>query len=202
MDGFPNGRRLEDDVTRIELQAVSGIVLAAIGLWYDDYNPSTSPSPVTPQLLNVLTYNAGVTANDTSFKTVFPFVQTPWAGTYNCNCETPPADRATNYNSKGGQLAVENKSTTLLLSPDVIMKTSPNPFMENTIIQYRVKTPAQITIDVFDAQGKQVKTLMNKKMNEGNYFETFNVKSLNQGIYFVKLSKNGVVQQTLKVIKN
>src|ERR1700741_1209799 len=37
MDGFPNGRRLEDDVTRIELQAVGGIVLAAIGLWYDDY---------------------------------------------------------------------------------------------------------------------------------------------------------------------
>jgi hypothetical protein len=37
MDGFPNGRRLEDDVTRIELQAVSGVVLAAIGLPYDDY---------------------------------------------------------------------------------------------------------------------------------------------------------------------
>src|SRR6185503_16105411 len=35
MDGFPNGRRLEDDITTIELQAVSGVVLAAIGLWYD-----------------------------------------------------------------------------------------------------------------------------------------------------------------------
>ena len=30
MDGFPNGRRLEDDVTRIELQAVSGAALAAV----------------------------------------------------------------------------------------------------------------------------------------------------------------------------
>lgn len=44
MDGFPNGRRLEDDVTTIELQAVSGIALAAIGLWYDDYNPGDSTS--------------------------------------------------------------------------------------------------------------------------------------------------------------
>ena len=43
MDGFPNGRRLEDDVTRIELQAVSGVVLAAIGLWYDDYVPGSTP---------------------------------------------------------------------------------------------------------------------------------------------------------------
>ena len=39
MDGFPNGRRLEDDVIKIELQAVGGAVLAAIGLWYDDYTP-------------------------------------------------------------------------------------------------------------------------------------------------------------------
>ncbi|RYZ78577.1 MAG: hypothetical protein EOP06_28795, partial [Proteobacteria bacterium] len=40
------GRRLEDDVTTIELQAVGGVVLAAIGLWYDDYNasdPNASP---------------------------------------------------------------------------------------------------------------------------------------------------------------
>ena len=60
MDGFPNGRRLEDDVTRIELQAVGGVVLAAIGLWYDDYDPQTSPSPVTQDLLDVLTYSTGV----------------------------------------------------------------------------------------------------------------------------------------------
>ncbi len=50
MDGFPNGRRLEDDVTRIELQAVAGAVLAAVGLWYDDYTAG-SPNPVTPGLL-------------------------------------------------------------------------------------------------------------------------------------------------------
>jgi Domain of unknown function (DUF4331) len=80
MDGFPNGRRLEDDVTTIELQAVSGVALAAIGLWYDDYAGGVS-SPVTPQLLNVLGFNAGVTANDTTFRTAFPFVQTPWRGT-------------------------------------------------------------------------------------------------------------------------
>ena len=82
MDGFPNGRRLEDDVTRIELQAVGGVVLAAIGLWYDDYNPNnTAQSPVTNRLVNTLQYSTGVEKNDTSFKTVFPFVQTPWRGT-------------------------------------------------------------------------------------------------------------------------
>ena len=80
MDGFPNGRRLEDEVVKIELQAVSGAVLAAIGLWYDDYTPGTSPSPVTPQLKGVLNFTAGVEKNDTTFRTTFPYVQTPWQG--------------------------------------------------------------------------------------------------------------------------
>ncbi|MCY7351222.1 MAG: DUF4331 domain-containing protein [Cytophagaceae bacterium] len=77
MDGFPNGRRLEDDVTTIELQAVSGIVLAAIGLPYDDF---TTTKPISPKLINVLSFNAGPTKNDTTFRTTFPYVQTPWRG--------------------------------------------------------------------------------------------------------------------------
>ncbi len=83
MDGFPNGRRLEDDVTRIELQAIGGVVLAALGLFYDDYNPAAMPaqSPVTNRLVNTITYSTGVEKNDTTFKTAFPFVQTPWRGT-------------------------------------------------------------------------------------------------------------------------
>ena len=81
MDGFPNGRRLEDDVTRIELQAVSGVALAAIGLWYDDYLPGSSASPVTPKLVNVLSYDTGVNKNDKSFQGVFPYLAAPWSGT-------------------------------------------------------------------------------------------------------------------------
>jgi len=79
MDGFPNGRRLEDDVTTIELQAVGGVALAAIGLWYDDYEVGMA-SPVTTDLTNVLSFNAGITHNDTTFQTSFPYEQQPWRG--------------------------------------------------------------------------------------------------------------------------
>jgi hypothetical protein len=78
MDGFPNGRRLEDDVTRIELQAVSGVALAAVGLFYDDW--VIGQSPVTPKLLNVLGYTTAVEKNDAPFKTTFPYVASPWNG--------------------------------------------------------------------------------------------------------------------------
>jgi hypothetical protein len=80
MDGFPNGRRLQDDVTRIELQAVSGIVLAAIGLWYDDYTAGGA-NPVTQDLVDVLTYSTGVEQNDKPFSNTFPYIAAPWAGT-------------------------------------------------------------------------------------------------------------------------
>jgi hypothetical protein len=78
MDGFPNGRRLEDDVTTIELQAAGGVVLAALGLFYDDY--FGAGSPVTAQLGRTLAFNAGPTKNDTTFRTTFPYVQVPWRG--------------------------------------------------------------------------------------------------------------------------
>lgn len=80
MDGFPNGRRLEDDVTRIELQAVGGVALAAIGLWYDDYTAGAA-NPVTQDLVDVLTYSTGVEQNDKEFSSSFPYIASPWAGT-------------------------------------------------------------------------------------------------------------------------
>ena len=78
MDGFPNGRRLEDDVTTIELQAVGGVALAAIGLWYDDFNGTGSP--VTNKLVRTISFKSGPTTNDTTFRTSFPYVQNPWRG--------------------------------------------------------------------------------------------------------------------------
>ena len=94
MDGFPNGRRLEDDVTLIELQAVAGAVLAAVGLWYDDYD-ATDPmaSPVTDDLVGVLSYNTGVNENDQPFRCEFPYVAAPYSGTGPCSGRvTQPID--------------------------------------------------------------------------------------------------------------
>jgi len=97
MDGFPNGRRLEDDVTRIELQAVAGAVLAAVGLWYDDYDATdAAASPVTNDLLGVLTYSTGVDNNDVPFKSAFPYLASPSRGTEVSNPNDPVASQTGN----------------------------------------------------------------------------------------------------------
>ena len=145
MDGFPNGRRLEDDVTRIELQAVGGVVLAAIGLWYDDYTPA-STSPVTPQLGRVLGFNAGITANDTTFKTTFPYTQGPWSGT------------------TAQRVALAQRSSSLGLSPNLtVAQAYPNPFLDRTTLRFDLPTKGLMTIVISDVTGRKVATIAKDK---------------------------------------
>ncbi len=80
MDGFPNGRRLEDDVTRINLQAMSGVFLNAIGYWHDDFVVGGGNTQTT-LLNNVFSYSTGVEINDAPFKSTFPYLASPWRGT-------------------------------------------------------------------------------------------------------------------------
>ena len=114
MDGFPNGRRLEDDVTRIELQAVAGVALAAIGLWYDDYTAG-DPNPVTQDLLDVLTYTTGVEANDVSFSPTFPYEAAPWSGTSACGGEAVAYTQPVVLPPSNGALCTENLELTFTL---------------------------------------------------------------------------------------
>jgi len=145
MDGFPNGRRLEDDVTRIELQAVGGVVLAAIGLWYDDYTPS-STSPVTTQLGGVLSFNAGISANDTTFKAAFPFTQGPWSGT--------TAQRT----------ALSQRSSGLGLSPNLtVAQAYPNPFLDRTTLRFELPAKGTMSIVISDVTGRKVATVAKDK---------------------------------------
>ena len=58
--GYPNGRRLTDDVVDIELQALEGAL--------------------PPYSRNVSAIGDGVNANDASFSGSFPFVALPHAG--------------------------------------------------------------------------------------------------------------------------
>jgi hypothetical protein len=200
MDGFPNGRRLEDDVVRIELQAVSGIVLAAIGLWYDDYN--CTGSPVTPDLLSVYTYDAGVTSNDVAMKSNFPYVATPWPGTHNCDCNDNTS--ATKSNTNIGQIEVKKAPVQSLglASPEMNLSTYPNPGTNNNTIKYSVNVPSQVKIVVYDMQGKLVKVLADKNHEAGVYNVQWDMSKLSSGIYVVSAVKDGNIKQTLKVVKN
>jgi hypothetical protein len=193
MDGFPNGRRLEDDVTRIELQAVGGMVLGALGLPFDDFNGG---SLVTPDLINVLTYQTGIGKNDAPFRDRFPFEAAPWAGTHICNCTDDQQ-----ISQPAALKSIPATSSLGIAAPEVFATASPNPVVNTSRISYRVETPSQITVSVTDVTGKIIRVLTDKKQDVGAYNIEWNTSSLAKGSYFISIMKNGVVKQTLPLVK-
>jgi hypothetical protein len=199
MDGFPNGRRLEDDVTRIELQAVSGVVLAALGLWYDDFVPGGSP--VTPRLLSVLNYNTGINRNDTSFRIEFPFVQIPWSGNGNNECrECDDAGRQTSVNNSNITAEATLGADMKLSTPDMMMSVQ-NPISQSNTLRYHVATPSNVQIILYDMAGKAVKVLVSKRHDAGTYSVDFNTDGLTNGTYMINGLKDGKKARTLQVVK-
>jgi Domain of unknown function (DUF4331)/Secretion system C-terminal sorting domain len=198
MDGFPNGRRLEDDVTLIELQAVSGVALAAIGLWYDDYTPGGSP--VTPKLLNVLTYNTGVGANDVPFRSKFPYVALPHAGDGACGGMIAQSRPSGNYSGLTGAGATELRSDAAA-STSIQVTVYPNPFVETATFNYTLETAGDVNITIFDQSGKLIATLENGTKDAGNYETRFNAGKLPSGLYYARIQA-GTTTQVTKLFKN
>jgi hypothetical protein len=165
MDGFPNGRRLEDDVTRIELQAVGGVVLAAIGLWYDDYTPG-SPNPVTQDLVDVLSFTTGVEKNDKEFQMQFPYVAKPWDGftdghiAINCDVNGNPMRASISAPSMGGMN---------LAAPDVMLQrveNFPNPAKDVSTFRYKIGKPGEITLQIYNENGNLVATPLKNEFRQ------------------------------------
>ncbi|MCI5055121.1 MAG: DUF4331 family protein [Flavobacteriales bacterium] len=200
MDGFPNGRRLEDDVTRIELQAVAGTVLSAIGLWEDDYD--TTGSPVTPMLLAALSYNTGIGNNDTTFQSSFPYVQMPWSGTGKCS----GMEIAYNQPAILPPTWTQPPVGVGLSAPEGSMINYPNPFTDATTFRYMITNTERIIITVYDLQGKLIEQVLDRRVDQGIHDVTWNTEMLKTGVYIAKMQKiteEGVsTLQSVRLVKS
>ena len=186
MDGFPNGRRLEDDVTRIELQAVSGVVLAAIGLWYDDFQAGDS-NPVTQDLLDVLSYTTGVEENDTTFREAFPYVQLPWRG-------TGAENNSLTSNSAPIGLGLNAQS--------VQLKGFPNPVAEENRLSFSLSQKSKIRVELLNLEGKIIQTLFKGKQIKGQHEIEWDSPELASGVYVARLVNEGTGEiHSIKLVK-
>lgn len=91
-------------------------------------------------------------------------------------------------NSKGGQ--PENY---------ILNQNYPNPFNPVTRISFSIPRTEFITLKVYNTLGKEIETLLNKKLDAGNYDINFNASSLPSGVYFYRLISNNF-SETKKMI--
>ena len=188
MDGFPNGRRLEDDVTTIELQAVGGLVLAAVGLPFNDAVAGDYSDLASGALVGHLLYNAGPTQNDVPFQSTFPYLADPhrgWDYVKQLTASAPAGPTSVGSDFMG--LSVPKAF--------FIDQNYPNPFNPSTTIKYHLSGTDQVTLKVFNEAGQEVATLVDARQNPGTYSVNWDAAvgggngkaGLASGVYFYRL---------------
>ncbi len=81
----------------------------------------------------------------------------------------------------------------------------PNPFNPNTQIQYTLKKPGNISLKIYDIQGRQIRTLLDVFQAEGSHTIVWDGKNDNKrdvpsGVYFCRLI-SGSYTHTIRMIK-
>lgn len=95
------------------------------------------------------------------------------------------------YRPDGGQETEDNVK---------ILQNYPNPFNPTTTIEFNVQKDADVSIKVYDVVGKEVATLVNGKLEKGDYEINWNASAFPSGVYFYTLSTNGVKISTQRML--
>ena len=70
----------------------------------------------------------------------------------------------------------------------------PNPFNPTTIIQFALPVKTLVSIKLYDALGREVRSLLNKEMEPGIYKLHLDARELASGIYFYQIQANNFIQ--------
>ena len=88
----------------------------------------------------------------------------------------------------GGFLVGIRNISLVVPSSFSLSQNYPNPFNPTTKIRFDVgKSSGLITLKVYDVMGREIKTLVNERMQSGTYETSFDGSNLSSGVYFYKL---------------
>ncbi|MCC6865484.1 MAG: T9SS type A sorting domain-containing protein [Ignavibacteria bacterium] len=112
-----------------------------------------------------------------------------------------PSEVAALWNSDLGGCGITGISETGNEIPQkfTLSQNYPNPFNPSTTIKYSLPKGENVKLVVYDALGREVKTLVNEFKNSGVYSVNFDASSLSSGIYFYKIEA-GSFTETKKML--
>lgn len=74
----------------------------------------------------------------------------------------------------------------------VLHQNTPNPFSGTTTIAFDLASSGHVSLKLFDAMGKEVRTLIDGGRQAGRTTVTLNAEQLESGYYLARLTANGV----------
>jgi len=79
-----------------------------------------------------------------------------------------------------------------------VAQNVPNPFNPATTISFTLAKAGKTTVEVFNAAGQKVDTILNASLNAGSHSVTWNAAKHSAGVYFYTV-KNGDFSRTMKM---
>ena len=104
----------------------------------------------------------------------------------------------------GGANVQSNNRTTIPLVFS-LLQNQPNPFKGITNISYQIPVESKVAISVYDASGRNIKTLVNENRTAGYYNTTWNCTDNNNqkvaaGVYFYEMKSSNYTERHKMVI--
>ncbi|HMS32449.1 MAG TPA: T9SS type A sorting domain-containing protein [Ignavibacteria bacterium] len=105
------------------------------------------------------------------------------------------------YNGNHEYFYLQNEIT--IGTPDEfsLNQNYPNPFNPETKIDYRLPDNGNVTLSIFDVNGRLVSTLLNGPVSSGYHSVNFNAADVSSGVYYYKLEFSGNGKSFSKVMK-
>lgn len=101
--------------------------------------------------------------------------------------------------TENGSMVNVGNSEVKLAEKYELMQNYPNPFNPSTNIKFNISAAADITLKIYNSSGKEIQTLLNKNLHQGNYDVTWNAEGFPSGVYYYTLITENY-SQTKKMI--
>jgi len=185
--GFPNGRRLTDDVVDIEERVVAGVLV-------DGFN-------IAPN--NQL--GDGIDANDLPFLPGFPYVappQNPFTHTHHPEQHGSNPKGLTDVLGLDGSSAASPAETRQGRNSLSFAGQNPGPA---SALQYEIAQVAHVTLRIYDLQGREVRTLVDQDAAPGTFRAHWDGRgedgvAAGKGVYFARFATDGRTVDTRKIV--
>jgi len=70
----------------------------------------------------------------------------------------------------------------------------PNPFNPATEITYYLPRSSNVSLEIYNATGQKITTLVQDKQNAGNHSISWNAAGASSGVYFCRLKTDGITK--------
>ena len=196
--GFPNGRRLADDVVDIAERVVAGVLVPGF-----DVAPNNR-------------LGDGVDFNDRPYLPAFPYVAPPWSGFDSPHARSerpnPPGD---GFERPVGDDAAAPAPT---LPPAALAREAagtatreaglglgPRAATGLNSLRFTVSERARVSLRIYDVLGREVRTLVDQDAAPGTFDAHWDARTatgepVGRGVYFARFTQNGVAMATQKLV--